>query len=59
MNSVVTPALEVWRQITGDLEGLESGAAELHKMLADVIERGDFRGTCPLCGDYFVRSGNA
>jgi hypothetical protein len=48
--------LEVWRQIAGDLERLESGASELRPMLATVIERGDFRATCPLCQDYFVRS---
>jgi hypothetical protein len=51
--------LEAWRQITGDLERLESSAAELRLMLATVIERGDFRGTCPLCGDYFVRTGRS
>ena len=51
--------LEVWRQIAGDLESLESSGAELRLMLATVIERGDFRGTCPLCGDYFVRAGRS
>ncbi len=46
-------SLEAWRQIKGDLERLESAAAELRVMLSTVIERGDFRGTCPLCEGYF------
>ena len=47
---------EVWPLISSELAALEASAAPLRLMLTTVIERGDFRATCPLCEDYFVRS---
>ena len=49
-------ALEVWQQISSELTALKEEADRLHPLLTTVIERGSFRGTCPLCEDYFTPS---
>jgi hypothetical protein len=51
--------LQAWQQMRSDLTALESGAERLRLMLTTVIERGDFKGTCRLCENYFVRSRTA
>lgn len=45
--------LPVWPQIREEVARLQTGADKLRSRLTTVIERGDFKGTCPLCAAFF------